>query len=118
MRTLALDPTTGDLALARGLVVADGADAVRTKLVCRLGLWRGEYLPDTSVGVPWSQILGGRSALFATTTLRAAVSTCPGVEGLLAFTSALDPRTRGLSVSFVAKTASGPVAITDFRVEG
>lgn len=119
MRSLALDPTTGDLALSRGLVVVEGADAVRTRLVCRLGLWQGEYLPDTSVGMPWGRILGSRSALYATTTLREAVATCPGVAALASFTASLDARTRALSVSFTARASTGEtLTFEDFRAGG
>lgn len=70
VRTLALDPTTGDLLLTAG----------------RLSLWAGECFTDTAVGVPFLTFLGAKGGeRMAGSQLRKAILTCPGVTALEAF---------------------------------
>ncbi len=85
MRDLALNPATGDLAIATGrLRLTDvGAESVRQRLQLRLSLWRGEYVLDRAVGIPYLQrILGKGTTVAAETILRRAVATSPGVRSL------------------------------------
>lgn len=123
MRTLALDLVTGDLAIAGGrLGVVEGPDAIRQQLQMRLRMWSGEWFADTSVGVPWGSILGAKGAqAFAEATLRRAISTCPGVATLDAFTFAVDARRRA-TVTFRVRTTSGVVLdvsnVTSFVASG
>lgn len=110
MRALALDPTTGDLRITAGrLALVEGAEAVAQRLRGRLGLGRGEWFADTSAGVPWVQsILGQRgTAALAEAILRAAITSCPGVALLEAFTLALDPSTRDATATFRVRTTDG-----------
>lgn len=117
MRTLACDPASGDIVIRSGrLQVATGAEAVREKLLQRLGLWRGSWFLDATVGVPYDRFLGfkGATALaLAETVLRRAVATCPGVRSVERFTFSTD-RTRRGSVSFDVTTTDGPVTVRDF----
>ncbi len=109
MRALALDPTTGDLLTAGGLSLVEGAAAVAQRLRGRLGLGKGEWFADTSLGVPWvQQIVGQRgSERVAETILRAAIATCPGVAALESFTLTLNATTRHATVTFRARTTDG-----------
>ena len=119
MRSLALDPLTGDLALAGGrLSLVEGVEAVAQRLRGRLSLWAGEWFADTSLGVPYLAVLGVKGAVsLAEATLRRAVVTCPGVATLDSFALVFDPKTRGATVAFRVRTVDGQ-AIEDngFRV--
>lgn len=117
MRALALDPATGDLLVSRGrLEVVTGSAALRQRLQMRLRLWAGEWFADTSVGVPWLLFLGVKGAqALAESTLRRAITTCPGVASLDAFTFTLNTRTRAATLSFRVTAATGDVlAFSDF----
>ena len=82
----------------------------------RLRLWAGEWFADTSVGVPWLLFLGVKGAqALAESTLRRAITTCPGVASLDAFTFTLNTRTRAATLSFRVTAATGDVlAFSDF----
>lgn len=117
MRALALDPATGDLLVSRGrLVVISGAAALRQRLQMRLKLWAGEWFADTSVGVPWLLFLGVKgSQALAESTLRRAITTCPGVASLDAFAFTVNARTRSAALSFRVTAQTGDVLVfTDF----
>lgn len=123
MRTLALDPATGDLALTAGrLTLVEGAEAVAQRLRGRLALWAGEWFGDTAVGIPYLTFLGQKGAeQVAEAALRRAILTCPGVAALEAFTLVLDGRTRSAVLTFRARTIAGRAIVTDdggFRVGG
>lgn len=116
MRTLALD-ATGDLMLSGGRpVLVSGADAVAQRLRTRLGLFQGEWLLDRQVGFPWRRILGEKGVdRLAEVLLRAAISSCPGVKAITAFTFTFNRTTRRASVTFTVTTIAGePVTIADF----
>lgn len=123
MRTLARDPTTGDLALtAWRLTLVEGTDAIVQRLRGRLRLWAGEWFADTGLGVPYRDFLGqkGAAALsLAETSVRQAIATCPGVAAVESFAFALDRATRAATVAFRVRTTTGEV-IEDggFRMEG
>lgn len=120
MRALALDPTTGDLLTSGGLSLVEGVAAVAQRLRGRLGLARGEWFADTSIGVPWVQtILGQRgSERIAETILRAAITSCPGVAALESFTLALNTTTRHASVTFRVRTVDGATLAVTAGPEG
>jgi hypothetical protein len=111
VRALALDPATGDLLVSRGrLEVVTGPAALRQRLQMRLRLWQGEWFADTSVGVPWLLFLGVKGAqALAESTLRRAITTCPGVASLDAFTFNVDSRTRRATLSFRVTATTGDV---------
>ena len=118
MRTLALDPVTGDLVIASGRpTLVEGADAVAQKLRLRLSIWQGEWFADTLVGIPYLGILGVKgSEAFAKATLDRAVDTCPGVavRDSSSFTLGADRRA---VYSFSARAITGePIEVTDFAV--
>ena len=118
MRALALDLTTGDLAISAGrLQLVNDTDAVRQKLQMRLRLWAGEWFADTSVGIPFASILGQKaSQLFAETTLRRAITTCPGVAALESFNFSVV--NRHATVTFRVRAVTGEtITVTDFRAD-
>jgi hypothetical protein len=117
VRTLALDPTTGDLVLSAGRpVIVSGADAVAQRLRVRLRLWQGEWLLDANVGFPWLSVLGQKGTeRLLEVLLRRAITTCPGVKSLDRFALSVDPRTRVATCTFTVTAITGePVTIVDF----
>lgn len=121
MRCLALDPTTGDLAVFAGrLLLLSGADAVAQRLRGRLGLWRGEWVLDRSVGVPYlGRVLGNVSEAAAAAILRETVTSCPGVGSLEAFAFVVDAASRTATLTLRVLTTDGePVTIADYVFGG
>jgi hypothetical protein len=121
VRTLAIDPTTGDLAISGGRPrIAEGLDATVQKLRVRLKLWQGEWPFDRSVGIPYRRILGEKGVTaFASATLRRAIETSPGVATLDAYAFTEDRARRSAALAFRATSVTGePITITDFAVGG
>jgi hypothetical protein len=119
VRDLALDPTTGDLALSgHALQLTSGKDAVAQKLRVRLRLFLGEWALDTSVGIPYYRDVftkgvtqSGLQSLFSR-----AIRSCPGVDALVSLAANVDTATRSSTVSFAVRTTEGDiVAVEDFR---
>ncbi|MCX6027663.1 MAG: hypothetical protein NTY23_15690 [Chloroflexi bacterium] len=113
MRALALD-ADGDLALTsvRGglrLTLVEGPEAIAQRIRGRIRLWLGDWFLDTSIGVPYLQILGQKNAAaFAEATLRRVILTTPGVAGLDTFSFALTAD-RSATVAFRARSTDGAV---------
>lgn len=122
MRDLALDPQTGDLALARGAdglrraSLTSGADAVRQKLHLRLGLIQGEYAFDVTAGIPlFTGVIGKASGrAVAEAIYRRAVVTCPGVATLETWRFALGADRRAALDFRVTTTRGEDVTVRDF----
>jgi len=91
VRALALD-LTNDLALTDGrLTLAEGTAAVAQRLRGRLGIWRGAWFADLSLGVPYiTGVLGKRPSAVARATLQSAIATCPGVRAVEALQLEVD----------------------------
>ncbi len=108
MRALALDPTTGDLALTAGrLTLVEGVEAIAQRLNGRLSLWAGSWFADTAQGVPYLTFMGQKGvAALAESAVRDAILTCPGVLALESFTFALSAQ-RHATVSFRARVDGG-----------
>lgn len=116
MKTLALDPTTGDLVKRGGRpVLVTGADAVAQKLRMRFRFALGDWFRDRRVGIPFARILGVKGAdAYAESVFRRVVTTCPGVASLDAFglTLGSDRRAR---VTFRATPTEGEsIEVADF----
>lgn len=117
MRTLAIDPVTGDLRLSGGRpVLVSGAAAVAQRLRVRLKLQQGEWLLDRNVGFPWLRVFEGKGTeRLLEVLLRRAITTCPGVRSLDRFALTVDPRTRLATCTFTVTAITGePVTIADF----
>ncbi|MBP6829465.1 MAG: hypothetical protein KA978_01715 [Deltaproteobacteria bacterium] len=111
MRSLALDPTTGDLLLTAGrLTLVEGVEAVAQRIKGRLTLWAGEWFADTSLGIPFLSFLGAKGGeKLAESTLRRAILSCPGVASLESFSFTADARTRSAVIAFRVRTTDGQV---------
>lgn len=115
MRSLALDPITGDLALsgaggAARLTLVSGADAVAQRIRGRVRLWLGEWFLDTSVGVPYLTMLGRKGGeRYVEATLRRVIASSPGVAALESFTLTFDAPSRSASIAFRARATDGAV---------
>jgi len=123
VRSLALDPITGDFALsgvsgAARLTVVSGADAVAQRIRGRVRLWLGEWFLDTSIGVPYLTMLGRKGAeRYVEATLRRVIASCPGVAALESFALTLDAPTRSASIAFRVRATDGAVVEdSGFRV--
>lgn len=122
MSDLALDLTTGDLALASGrLSLVTGAAAVRQKLLIRLRLWLGEWVLDRRVGVPYLRdvLVKAPDRAVVEGLLRSVILTCPGVAALLTFELVLRSD-RSALLSFDAQPANDDavIEVRDFVVGG
>ena len=120
MRVLALDPTTGDLAISSGqMSMLSDADAVAQQLRGRLSLVRGSWFLDLTAGIPYLELLTrkGVEALLSA-ELRAAAETSPGVDAITSFTLTRNPTTREASVSLVARAGKQEITLDAYRVAG
>lgn len=113
MRDIALDlDGDGDVLIdAHGrMVLTEGTGAVRQRLYLRTSLWRGEYPPDTTVGLPYRETLGRKDGgRLLEQHLREAVTTSPGVAAVEAWDFALDRATRLATLGYTVRTTTGEV---------
>lgn len=77
-----LDPTTGDLPLFNSL--SSGPDVILQRLAIRLRTFLGEWLLDTSKGMPWETWCSTKGIPPAAMSARVRQETegCPGVIGI------------------------------------
>lgn len=108
---LALDTTTGDLALEEGDVyLVEGQAAVVQRLQCRLRLIKGEDILDTNNGIPFFDVLGEKnSEARLERILRRAVQTSEGVAAIVEWTYDFDHASREASLSFVVQMVDGEI---------
>lgn len=112
MADVALDDTTGDLAITDGsLTLTSGADAIKQHLKQRLRLVRGEYFLDTDRGVPYYEtILVKRpNGNLVEGVLKSVILGTPGVIELLTFILDFDAATRKLTLSFSVRSTDGEI---------
>ena len=106
-----LDFSTG------GLVIVTSTEAIAQKVKIRLQFFLGEWFLDTRLGVPYFQQVFVKNPKISTlqTIFRGVVVNTPGIDRVEQFSLALDPATRKLTVTFLAKTAAGETI--DFNEE-
>lgn len=104
---LALDET-GDL-----IPITTIEHSHKQRLQIRLGTNRGEWVFDTSYGVPYlNEIIGGKlRSKEVDAVIRAEASKEEGVVNLFDFKSEYNPIIRKHSLSFKSSTDSGPLSI-------
>lgn len=97
-KDLALDPTTGDLAVTA--VLLTGSDAIMQRILIRIRFFLGEWFLDTQLGIPWREriMIKGVDARDVKQILVKAIESTPGVAQVLNFDCVLDGRTRTLTV--------------------
>jgi hypothetical protein len=111
--------TDGDIAISADgrTSLASGLTAAVQGARARMGLIRGEWFLDLSVGVPYLERDGvtASAALLGQvydpvkvrTEMRKAILSTPGVIEIILLTVELDPTTRAVTVTWRAKTLFG-----------
>lgn len=115
MNDIALDPKTGDLAIAGlNLFVIKGADAVRQQIEMKLSLWVGAWFLDTEFGTPYLEsILGKRVSLNgAIAALKSAILEVEDVSQITRFKYSFDRKEQILSADFECETPYGLIRMT------
>jgi hypothetical protein len=102
-----LDVTNGVLSLTNDANGETTAQRVRT----RLRLFKGEWFLDNTQGIDYfGQALVKNPDLAAVQSLiKNAILTTPGVLSIIAYTQALDPKTRVLAVSCTIQNDTGNI---------
>lgn len=106
MSDLRLATTDYDLELSNGdLVLTVESDAIRQHVQQRLWTFFAEWFLDTSVGVPYYQLILVKSPSLDNVEgiLRETILATPGISELNSFVLDYDNATRQLSVEFQAK---------------
>ena len=95
------------------------AAGIAQRLQIRLRTDLGEYLLDTTLGVPWTRdVLGkGVSAQAVEALLRRVILATPGVTRILDLTVALDRVTRTLSFDFRAACVTLSTGLEDAQAQ-
>jgi hypothetical protein len=110
MAALLQDPSSGDLVLVNGnlaLAQTPQVEAAQAALNA-FNLWQGEWFLDTTIGVPYYQlILGRKNVKVATKALRTVLEAVPQIASVQAFTAVLDAPSRKLTVTFQATAVDG-----------
>lgn len=108
----ALDTTAQDLDISTGtLRFISGPEEIAQKLRIRLRFVRGEWFADENAGIPYFDSIFIKNPSFEAiqAIYRQAITTCPGIDSLIAFNLVFDGATRKLSVTFTAQLTSGEV---------
>lgn len=116
MSDLRLDEQTYDIELTNGdLVLTEKSDAIRQHVRQRLWTFFAEWFLDTSVGVPYYQVILVKNPSLANVegVLQQEILATPGITELLAFELDYDSATRELSVEFQARALD---EVIDFSI--
>ncbi len=91
------------------LSIVEGADAVAQKVGIRLRFFRGEWLLDTRIGLPYYQevFVKNPDLTIVNSLFRRAILTTPGITELTSYDLDIDPRTRVARLSFQARADNG-----------
>lgn len=110
--------TAGDLPERTRIIT--GNEVILQRLGRRLQTHLGEYLSDSSVGVPWADWLSVRrfDVDAAAAWLRAAIETCPGVVRLDDWTGVRDGDSATFTGSVVTSDGSTPFVVTNIGAPG
>ena len=112
--TLLLDRTTNDLCLnaAGGIAVATDPYATNQAVACALKLKQGEDWYDTTVGVPYNQILGNAPPLqWIKMQFEEAALSVPGVLSAVCYISSFTNRNLVGQVQWSTSTTSGTTSL-------
>jgi hypothetical protein len=116
MSSFALDDD-GDLLFENGrLSLTTGQEAIRQHLQCRFNFFLGEWLFDTSIGVPYFQSILVKRPLFPVVReiLKNVILYTPGVTALIDFDFDYTQSSRSAALEFTAETTDGTI---DFSQE-
>jgi len=119
MRDIYIDPVTGDLGISGGKMrlTEPGGEASSQRLRVRLRQWRGDYILDLRVGMPYVDYLGQKAVERRfREMLRRSVVTCPGIASLDSFALTVESD-RTAFVDLEAQALDGtPVDLSGFIV--
>lgn len=116
LREIALDPVTGDLRFDRGqLVILEGSEAVAQRIKVHLRTLLGEWVFDTSIGVPWFQqiLTGTADAALVSEVISDELSAIEGVQRVDAVGVAIDRSTRVVTVTIRATAETGESLVVE-----
>jgi hypothetical protein len=86
MSDLVINPASGDIDVSgRGPRVwrADEAiEALAQRVLIKCRTFLGEWLTDTTIGLPWNEMLGSKSNEFVVAILRDAIQSTDGVRSI------------------------------------
>lgn len=114
MQTLLLDGVTWDLLVdaAGNIALASDPYSIAQDVASALKAWAGEVYYDTTLGVPYQNILGQQPpASYVKTQMIAQAKTVPEVTGAVCFLQALEDRTLGGQVQ-VTTAANGVISVS------
>ena len=112
-RTISVDQ--GDLELHRNdLVIIDGLESLRQRVVQRLGLIQGEWFLATDQGIPYIQEIYQRpfDLGLVSTILTAAIRSVERVTGVSDVRVTINPDTRQFSYSATVSSTEGETEVS------
>lgn len=105
MSLRAIDAVTGDWTFGQGRQnYLSGAAEINQDIATALKVFLGECFFDTSFGVDWFNLLGGKSASAIVLQCRTVISRRRGVTKINSVTASLDTRSRRLSITYNVST--------------
>lgn len=110
MIDLALDPKTGDLAIANfDLQLVRDVDQIAQNLSIRLRFMLGEWYLNTLAGIPYYQyfLIKNPNQIQVESFLKDEIGNTGGVEEITSFSSDFDGLARKFTVTFGVKTIDG-----------
>jgi hypothetical protein len=122
MKDFAIDPNSNRfLTDARGLRFTENRlEYLAQKIRCCLSLFLGEWYLDKTIGIPYipTELKKALHRQMLEAAIRTKIMSVRGVIKLLSFTPEYDSAKRVLSVSFVAETDAGELALTHVPLGG
>lgn len=112
MTTLKIDPITGDIAFVNNnAVLIQGADEVTQVVKGRLKTFLGEWYLDTSIGLPFYQLIfvKGASPQRIALFIKKEIRESPGVISLDEYSQDYDGKTRGFNVKTKIKASDDSI---------
>lgn len=119
MTDIQLDPVTHDIILGDDLLLfTDPVAATIQRIKMRLLLYKGEWLRDVDVGVPYLQEIfeSKNTKDAADANIKSIILSTDNVNSLRSYTSSVDQVTRTLKIIFSATTDNGD-PINNIEVE-
>lgn len=100
----------GDWIFGKGLNdYKSGRDALAQNIQTRLNSFLGDCFFETSAGIDWFNLLGGKSKLAIEIQVSAVLLNTDGVTAVLELSSVLNEATRDLTISYKVSTNIGPI---------
>lgn len=95
--------------------LTDGQQETLQLLRNTLRFFLGEEELDTSIGMPWIQVIFQKGTPQATiqSIIYQAILNCPGVISVTNFSITINNAARNLTVSFTAQSAAGPIPFNE-----